>query len=240
MNVLHTDKKWVSVMCMLAWQVHKLHLSELSDTMSKPLDGLHCYISSIYPEHDIYLVETLRLLLRFLYRGGVAVIPDTSVLSVALISLFPTYQETLLHKFCCILCYSTVDQSFPPRPRCSELGCQLVASREADGTFGRWDLTERTWFAGDIPRKRCQEASLFLCLFAWWTPGTPHFCHTYHGDVLPQCGLKRSEELTSDQTLQTVSWHKPFLSAFDFLWLFHHSAREPTKKHLPKLSFYGL
>lgn len=124
-------------MCMLAWQVHKLHLSELSDTMSKPLDGLHCYISSIYPEHDIYLVETLRLLLRFLYRGGVAVIPDTSVLSVALISLFPTYQETLLHKFCCILCYSTVDQSFPPRPRCSR------AWMPASGIQGsRWDLRE--------------------------------------------------------------------------------------------------
>lgn len=53
-------------MCLLALQVHKLHLSELSDTMSKPLDVLHCYISSIYSEHAIFLVDTLRLLLHFL------------------------------------------------------------------------------------------------------------------------------------------------------------------------------
>lgn len=120
------------------------------------------------------------------------------------------------------------------------LGCQLVALWEADGIFGRWDLTEGTWISGNISWRRCWKASLFLCFFAWWTLGTsPSATLT---TVMSCLNVGSNVVKRWPQTKPSKLWVKESLSSLHtwFPLIFHHSAGKPTKKNLQKLSLYGL
>lgn len=121
-------------------------------------------------------------------------------------------------------------------PRCSVLGCQLVALWEADGIFGRWDLTEGTWVSGNISWRRCWKASLFLCFFAWWTLGTS--LSATLSTVMSCLNVSSNAVKRWPQTKPSKLWVKrePFL----FTHLIPSDFSSQCWKTLQKLSLYGL